>query len=251
MKNKIRKWGNVLYPLLSLGCIIGLWAIVSAVVGIELIIPSIPTTFQKLGGILSSEKFYVAIGNTLWRSLLSFGIGAVAAMLLSLLSIIDPIKKLLSPIVKITRSIPTMSVILLAIIWLKPEISPVFVAFLINFPIMYSGFSSAIESVDKEIIEMSKIYNVSVKDRIFLFYLPSVAPASFDCMQSSLSLTVKIVISAEVLAQTRNSLGVLMQLSRAYLETAELIAYTITAIVLSYFLELIVYGIKKILVRWK
>ncbi|MBR1624630.1 MAG: ABC transporter permease subunit [Clostridia bacterium] len=251
MKKILKKWQNVLYPLLSLGIIVGLWALLAKIVNIELIIPSLQSTFRQLGRILSAKDFYIALGSTLWRSLASFAIGAFSALGLSLLSLLKPVKKILSPFIKIIRSVPTMSVILLAVIWLKPTVSPIFVAFLINFPIMYSGFLSAMESIDGELISMSKIYNVSLKDRVLSLYLPSVAPAAFDCMQSSISLTVKIIISAEVLAQTRNSLGIMMQISRAYLETAELIAYTITAIVLSYLLELVVFGIKKAVVRWK
>jgi ABC-type nitrate/sulfonate/bicarbonate transport system permease component len=116
---------------------------------------------------------------------------------------------------------------------------------------MYSGFFSAITGVDKELIEMSRTYKVPIKNRIFQLYLPQIMPSALDNMQSSISFTVKVIISAEVIAQTRTSMGIMMQLARGYLETAELLAWTLAAIALSYLLELVVYGIKKLVVRWK
>lgn len=116
---------------------------------------------------------------------------------------------------------------------------------------MYSGFYSAFSEVDKDLVAMSKVYGVKIKERLFGLYLPAIAPSAFDCMQSAVGLTVKIVISAEVIAQTRYSMGIAMQMARGYLETAELLAWTLAAVILSYLLELVVFIIKKALVRWK
>ncbi len=251
MKKFLAKFGGVIYPLVAICLLIAVWEIFAAVVNIELIIPDVKTTFSHLFALLGQKTFYKAVGNTLLRSLISFALAAVFAMALSLLSLIDAVKKLLSPIIKVMRSIPTMSIILLTVIWLKPSTSPILITFLIIFPIMYSGFFSAITGVDRELIEMSKIYKVPIKNRIFQLYLPQIMPSALDNMQSSISFTVKVIISAEVIAQTRNSMGIMMQLARGYLETAELLAWTLAAIALSYLLELVVYGIKKIVVRWK
>ncbi len=251
MKKFLAKFGGVIYPLVSICLLIAVWEIFAAAVNIELIIPDVKTTFSHLFALFGQKTFYKAVGNTLLRSIISFALAAVFAMALSLLSLIDPIKKLLSPIIKVMRSIPTMSIILLTVIWLKPSTSPILITFLIIFPIMYSGFFSAITGVDKELIEMSKTYKVPIKNRIFQLYLPQIMPSALDNMQSSISFTVKVIISAEVIAQTRNSMGIMMQLARGYLETAELLAWTLAAIALSYLSELVVYGIKKIVVRWK
>lgn len=242
---------NIIYPLAALGLLIAIWAISAAAVGKEIIIPSIGSTFKELWALIKTADFYRAVGNTLLRTLASFAIAVVCALIIGLLSVFNPIERLFSPIIKIVRAVPTMSVILLTVIWMNPKTSPIFIAFLINFPILYSGLFSAIKSVDKNLIEVSVAYGVSKKDIVKSLYLPSVAPAAFDCMQSSLGLTIKIIISAEVIAQTKNSMGLMMQFSRAYLETAQLLAWTLAAIILSYALELIVFAIKKSVVRWK
>jgi ABC-type nitrate/sulfonate/bicarbonate transport system permease component len=86
---------------------------------------------------------------------------------------------------------------------------------------------------------------------VFSLYLPNIAPAFFDSIRSTLSFNVKIIISAEVLAQTRKSMGIMMQISKSRLETADLLAWTLAAIVLSYLLEIVIYAIKTAVVRWQ
>lgn len=243
---------NILYPLLSLLMIILLWFIAAKAVNIELIIPSIKSTFTMLFKLFAQKNFYKSVAGTLYRTLISFSISLTAALILAVASVFaKPVYKLLSPMITVARAIPTMSVILLTIVWLKPDTSPLLVAFLIIFPIMYSNFYTAIISIDRDLTQMSKAYKVSNKDMIFSLYLPSIAPNFFDIVRSSISLSVKLIISAEVLAQTKNSMGVMMQIAKSQLDTANLLAWTIIAILLSYLLEFIVYLIKKSIVRWQ
>lgn len=251
MKKTLTKYGGIIFPILALCLLVAVWDIFAVAVNIELIIPGVGVTFSKLFALLGQASFYRAVGNTLLRSIISFLLGAVFAMTLSFASLNGVVKNLLSPIIKIMRSIPTMSIILLTVVWLKPTTSPILIAFLINFPIMYSGFYSAISGVDKELVEMSRAYKVPLKKRIFSLYLPQILPSALDNMQSTASFTVKVVISAEVIAQTRYSMGIMMQQARGYLETAELLAWTIVAIALSYLVELSIWAVKKLTVRWK
>jgi NitT/TauT family transport system permease protein len=222
------------------------------IVDIELIIPSISSTFKGLFALCIKKDFYIAILGTLYRTILSFLLAFVMAIILAVLSAFLPfIYKLLSPIVTIIRAIPTMSLILLTIIWLNSNTSPLLVGFVIVFPIMYGSFYTSITSIDNELIQMSKAYNVKKNDMIFSLYLPNIAPSFFDSLRSTISLNVKIIISAEVLAQTRESMGVMMQISKAQLDTANLLAWTLVAIVLSYLLESLVYFIKRLTIRWE
>ncbi len=243
---------NLLMPILSLCTIVILWAVTAKAVGLEILVPSISSTFKGLGKLLGSADFYVAVGWTLGRSLLAFCIAFTCGMLLAIVASLSPyIKRFLSPIVVLLRVIPTMSIILLAIIWLTSAQTPILVAFVIIFPLIYGGYLSAIESVDSGLVEMAKIYKVPLSKRIFSLYIPMTAMSLMNVVQSTIGLTLKLVIAAEVLAQTKQSIGLNMQLANLYLETPTLIAWTIVAIVLGGILESIVIVIKKIYQRSK
>jgi len=253
MKKALPRYiSNIIFPMLSLGLMLLFWYLLSVKVNSELLVPSIKSTFLSLLGLLKKETFWFAISYTLWRGIRSFLYATILAFLLSVIAFkIDIFRKLINPVITFLRAIPTMSVILLTLIWLDSDKAPMLIAFLITFPMLYSVFLSAFDSVDTKLILMSKVYGVRKKDTLLYLYLPSVAPVSFSGMQSAVSLNLKVIIASEVLAQTRKSIGIYMQRDMAYFETAELLAWTLSAIILSYLLELVIILIKKLLVRWK
>ena len=62
---------------------------------------------------------------------------------------------------------------------------------------------------------------------------------------------MKVMIASEVLAQTFDSMGVNMQISRIYLDTAQLMGWTLAAIIMSFALEGAVSLLRRVTVRWK
>ncbi|HHT83396.1 MAG: ABC transporter permease [Christensenellales bacterium] len=249
---KLKNYLNLLYPLIALAVFFAVWLIAAEIIKIEVILPHPAQAFKQLLLLVKTMDFWTAIGHTLLRTFISFFISMSLALLLAALSsLFKPVYFLLSPLVIISRAVPTMSVILLSLIWFTSDITPMFIAFLIVFPMLYAGFYSAINNIDKDLIEMSKLYKVSKRIIVTKFYIPYIMPSFFDSVRSAISLNVKLIIAAEVLSQTRHSMGVMMQISKQYLDTASLIAWTIAAIVLSYLLEIAVAVLKKLCVRWK
>lgn len=248
----IKKYLNIFSPLLSLAIFIAVWQIVAEIVDIEIILPTPIEALKQLAALAVSKEFWTAVSGTLGRAMLSFAISMGAALALAALStFFKPISRLLSPLVIITRAMPTMSVILLSLIWFTSQITPLFIAFLIIFPTLFTAFYSSFTEIDGDLIEMAKVYKVGWRQKLTKLYLPAIYPSFFDAVRSAVSLNIKLVIAAEVLAYTKESMGVMMQFSKAYLETASLFAWTIAAVALSYLLEMLVALIKKSVVRWK
>ena len=246
------RFKNLFFPLAAFALILAVWAIAAAAADLPLILPAPKETFVSFWGILGNAGYWQAVGLTLFRALRSFlyavALGAVLAVIAAFSEVTE---KLLDPIVSVLRSVPTMSIILIAILWLGSKIAPVLIAFLITFPLLYQGFLDALKSVDRGILEMADVYHVSRKDKILRIYLPAVSEGALSVMKSTVSLSLKIIIASEVMAQTRQSIGLYMQRAMVTFETAELIAWTVIAVVFSYLLELIVGMIKKAVVRWK
>lgn len=252
MKNKAKKYLNIIYPVLTLAVFIAAWYIASAAIGIEMILPSPGVCLKQLGVLLTTSEFWTAVSGTLSRASVSFVISMGAALVLAVISaFVRPVGRLLSPLVVIARAMPTMSVILLSLIWFNAQITPMFIAFLIIFPTLFASFFSSFTNIDAHLVEMAAVYGVGRVQKFTQMYLPLIFPSFFDTIKAAVSLNIKLVIAAEVLAYTKNSMGIMMQFSKAYLETATLFAWTIAAIILSYLLELAVAAVKKLVVRWK
>lgn len=241
-----------LTPFASVALFIAVWAGASAAVGAEIILPAPGAVFGDFWALLSDAGFWAAAGGTLMRTLVSFSISLGLALVLSVVAFLVPaVEKALSPLVTIARALPTMSIILLSLIWLTSRTSPILIACLIIFPLLYAGFYSALKSIDPALLDMAKLYRTRKKDVIFRLFIPNIAPSALDAVRSGISLNMKVLIAAEVLAQTAKSMGLEMQIARMFLDTANLLAWTAAAILLSYALEFLVGMLKKILIRWR
>jgi NitT/TauT family transport system permease protein len=254
MDNRIRYKKLLLdaAPFASVALFLAVWAGASAAIGAEIILPAPRTVFSDFSALLSDAEFWRAIGGTLMRTLVSFSISFGLALLLSVVAFLVPAaEKALSPLVTIARATPTMSIILLSLIWLTSATSPILIACLIIFPLLYSDFCSALKSIDPALLNMARLYRVRKADIVLRLFIPGIAPSALDAMRSGISLNMKVLIAAEVLAQTAESIGLKMQIARMFLDTADLLAWTAAAILLSYALEFIMGGLKKILIRWR
>lgn len=228
------------------------WWIAALAIDASLILPSPSESLRAFFAYFREASFWRAIGNTMWRSLYSFVFSFVAAIVLALLAKrYRYARKLIDPFVAFIRSVPTMSVILILIIWLNPKIAPAVVAIIVIFPTLYSSFVAAVEAVDPKLVAMSAVYHVSKKDRIIKLYLPNMTPGLFEGSASGFSLNIKLVIAAEALAHTTASIGSMMNFSQALLETQELFALTIAAVLLSVLCEWAIRLVAKAVIRWK
>ncbi len=248
----VGRFKNLIFPIAAFALILAVWAIAAYAADLPLILPAPKDTFASFWGILGSAVYWQAVGLTVFRALRSFLYAVVLGAVLAVIAAFsEVVEKLLDPVVSVLRSVPTMSIILIAILWLGSKTAPVLIAFLITFPLLYQGFLDALKSVDRGILEMADVYKVGKKDKIFRIYLPAVSEGALSVMKSTVSLSLKIIIASEVMAQTRQSIGLYMQKAMVTFETAELIAWTVVAVVFSYLLEIAVGTIKKAVVRWK
>ncbi len=238
---------NVLYPLLAMGIVLAVWAIWASVSNNPLTLP-MPDVVLKRFFTLGAEKgFWVSIGWTLLRTIGCFAISFLLALLFGAIGgMFKPFNKVLSPIVSFLRAAPTVAVIYILYAFMKNEWMAIMVGFLIAFPIMYSAFYSAIVGVDKDLIEMAKVYKISPKNKVISIYLPSITPTLFDTSKSTLSLTLKVIIAAEILTSVAKSIGGKVQSAYAAFEVDYLLAWTLVAIVFSFVLEGIVAVLKKL-----
>ena len=252
MRNKkLYRILNYTLPIMTVVLIVVVYAIISKVVNVELIAPSVGKTFKEFFAILGKGYFYKAVGGTLLRALISYILSFLLALVLAILTkFCAPLRRAFSPIVALVRVLPTMSLILLALIWFNSFQSTVLVAFFVIFPMLYTGFCDAIESVDKDLIEMARVYSVDKKRLVAKLYIPEALPSVFTSIKSSIGLNLKIIISAEVIAQTVDSMGLYMQLAKINLDTAILLAWTLVAILLGGLIEGVVTLIEKKAVRW-
>ena len=229
-------------PIISVLGIIGALYILSFAMNSDIVAPSPNKIFKEFIALFSTKNFIKSVGNTVWRSISSFSIAFAVALACGILAYLNEIvERLLYPITVILRAMPTMAIILLCLIWLRSAKSPVAIAFIVVFPMLYSSILGALKSQDKDLLEMAKVYKVKKGTLFFKLILPQVVSALIPQLISTFSFNIKLVIAGEALAGTRLSLGFLMDGAKASFETARLLALAVVAIILSFIAE---FGLK-------
>jgi NitT/TauT family transport system permease protein len=215
-----------------------LWVVVHAVAGNDYLVPSLGETLQAAGALLGSPSFWTAFFSTFLRALQAFTIALCLAVPLAIISGMVPVfQKFINLIVSILRSLPVLAILLLLLVWSTPAFAPVVVAVLALFPLLYTSLSAAIAGVDRELVEMCNVFHVPKMRRIRKMYLPAVAPYFLREGAGAIAFALKLVVSAEVMANTYKSLGGLMQESKIYTDMPRLFALTLLIVCLGALLE--------------
>lgn len=252
MKKIDFKKANFIYSLASLLIMLLVWIIFAVSVKNEYLVPSFTETVKAFFACFSSALFYRSILATLLRVLLAFLISFLFAFICSCLSFVfKPFSSFIKPIISVIRTLPTMAVLLLVLVWFSPKNAPVFLCFLVLFPMIYLQFIAGFNSIDKGLIDASKVFNMTKKEKLTKIYIPLIFPYVFSHIGGNLSFAIKLTVSAEVMAYTHISLGGLINTANIYLQTAEVLALTIFAIIIGLIIEGVFSIISTKIFKWR
>ena len=241
-RNKLLK--KIIFVIISAVFWTALWDFLSYNVGKELLLPSPAVTFKRLIELSKTKLFWEATATSLSNTLTGFFYGVFAGTVLAVITaLLKGADVLLSPINVISRATPVASFIILALVWIENTEVPSFIAFLMVTPIVWNSLKTAILKVPSDLKEMARCYRIPIIKRIFHLYIPSVLPQYITALVTSMGLSWKAGIAAEVLCRPDGSIGDLIYESKLYLETADLFAYTATVIILSIIIEAIFKGV--------
>lgn len=186
--------------------------------------------------------FYIATGHTLLRCLIAFAISVILGVGLGILAGLKPsFAELLRPFVHLVKAAPTMALTLLILVWFRQKATPVVIATMLVFPILYSTVSSAVQATDKGLLEMASVYQLRTKDKLKCIYVPHILPLLVDNAATAFSMCIKATISAEILALVPQSMGSSMKFAKdGIIEGAGLLfAWLLMAILLSVLVEVL------------
>ncbi|MBR5388492.1 MAG: ABC transporter permease subunit [Clostridia bacterium] len=235
---KTEKVLNFALPLITVGIIIALWAAAASAADNEYVLPTVSATFKKAFELFKSAKFYSAFFSTLIRCVVAFLLSYALAFAAAYFSYKSKYaERALSPFIAIVRTLPTIAVVLLLTVWVNSKVAPVIVTMLVVFPTLFDNLYSALCGIDKDIGEMCKVFGVKKKDRLFKVVIPEIAPEFIRAAGAGLSLNIKLMVAAEVLSQTANSMGYLLNTAKIYFEISTMIALVLFTVAVGLIVE--------------
>jgi len=211
------------------------WQLLSWQMAQPQLIPSFPDLIRALFRLVYSPGFLVSIGTTCLRAcaglLLSLAAASITAFLLNRS---EAIRFLFMPWLSLLRSVPVISFILLALIFLNPEMIPLLIAFLTMYPLLTENLLKGLMNRRDSWKMLARQFHLNAWNRLFQINYPQLRPYLFSGLASAVGFGWRAIIMGEVLSQCVDGIGKRMKEAQVFIDVPELIAWTLVAIVLSW-----------------
>lgn len=187
---------------------------------------------------VTAPGFLITILYSLARIGLGFFLALFAGLLFGAVNCrFTILEELLAPVIQTLKSIPVASFVVLLLIWFGSGRLSFFISFLIVFPNVYVNTIAGLKSADAKLLEMAEVFGMGRWNRFFYIYRPALMPYLISCLKISLGMSWKSGVAAEVIGLPDHSLGERLYMSKIYLDTAGLFAWTLTIVLVSFLFE--------------
>lgn len=211
------------------------WQLLSWQMAQPQLIPSFPDLIRALLRLVYSPGFLVSIGTTCLRACVGLLLSLAAASITAfLLNRSEAIRFLFMPWLSLLRSVPVISFILLALIFLNPEMIPLLIAFLTMYPLLTENLLKGLMNRRDSWKMLARQFHLNAWNRLFQIYYPQLKSYLFSGLASAVGFGWRAIIMGEVLSQCVDGIGKRMKEAQVFIDVPELIAWTLVAIVLSW-----------------
>lgn len=201
---------------------------------------------------LARPDFFLIVFHSMTRIGLGFFLAFFAGMILGGAAYrLSWVEELLSPVMTALKSVPVASFVVLLLIWFGAGRLSFLISFLIVFPHVYGNTIAGLRSTDEKLLEMARVFGIGRGKRLFYIYRPALAPYLDSCLKFSLGMSWKSGVAAELIGLPESSLGERLYMSKIYLDTAGLFAWTLTIVLCSFLFEKAVLGAFRQFARWR
>lgn len=210
------------------------WQLAAVLVDNRLLLVGPVQVAGRLWVLVRTEAFWSAVGFTFSRITLGFLLAFCLALALAILSARFPLAEtLIHPYMAAVKTVPVASFIVIALLWLSGRRLSIFISFLMVLPVLYSNLLQGIRAAERKLLEMARVFHMSLLSRIRCIYLPALEPYCLSACRSALGLCWKAGVAAEVIGVCSGSVGGMLYDAKVYLEIGDLFAWTLVIVLIS------------------
>ncbi|MFA6647029.1 MAG: ABC transporter permease subunit [Candidatus Izemoplasmatales bacterium] len=236
--------------VLSIFTLFLVWILLDIIVDNSLLLPNPLEVLKSLLKIITDSKSLFAIFSTIFRLIISLVIAFFLGFILGVLAGVNEKAAIfMNPMVTVLRTIPVISITVIVLIVLGFELTPYFITFLMLFPLIYQGVYGGIKSIDQELVDVYRLEDNRLFSRIIHCYIPLIRNNIETSILQSLGLGIKVIVMAEYLGQTQNSIGNNLYLAKINIEYSEVFAWTILLIFFALLFEFLISRTRKIIIK--
>ena len=221
-----RDWRDVAYPSLVIGALVAAWQ-AAAMLGwlrpIQFPPPSkLFTSFVELmtDGYPEGIRLSAHLGITVQRIVVGYLIAAALAVPIGLvIGRVRVLDELTDPVIAFARSIATLSLLPLAIVWFGTgEAAKIFLIGYGCFWVLLTNVIAAVKNVDPVLIRAARTMDVEGVALFWRVALPAALPRIFAGARIALGVGFMVIVGAEMIG-TIHGLGALIMEARTFYRT--------------------------------
>lgn len=217
---------------------LAVWSGLALLVDNKILLASPLETAGALLSLMGKAGFYNSVGRSFLRIAVGFLAGFGMGLCLAVSGRRYPwLEEFLSPAMHLLKAIPVASFVVLLLIWWGSSFLAVAVCFLVVLPIIYLNILEGLKSADGRLLEMAQVFRIPLRDRLLYIYRPALQPFLSSALKISLGMCWKSGVAAEVIGVPDHSIGEKLYMSKIYLNTADVLAWTIVIITVSALFE--------------
>lgn len=222
------------HKVLAVAVALVVWQIAAMCIHQKVLLVTPVEVLWRLGTIWKEPHFWTIIWFTFYHIAGGFVLGAILGIgLAAVANRFRIVEALLWPWMATIKSVPVASFVVICLIWLSAQHLSVFISFLIVLPVMYQNVLTGLRSVNRGMEEMASVYGMSVRKKLRYITLPQLAPFLISGFTITTGMAWKAGVAAEIIGTPGGSVGQQLYLAKIYLDTDDLLAWTVIIVAIS------------------
>lgn len=210
------------------------WEIAALLIHQRILLVTPVAVARRLCTIWRVEGFARAIWFSFYHIAGGFLLGLILGFLLAYLAAKHPVvETLLWPWMAMIKSVPVASFVVICLIWLSARNLSVFISFLIVIPIIYQNVLEGLRAENREMQEVATVFQLPWRKRFRYIELPKIRPFLLSACRVTTGMAWKAGIAAEIIGVPNGSIGKMLYTAKIYLDTDDLLAWTVIIVVIS------------------
>jgi NitT/TauT family transport system permease protein len=222
--------GRLVPPLLAVLSVVAVWWLLYLIY--PRLLPSPVSTVREAVRLVSDGTFFFHM----YQSLRRVFVGFIVAMFFSVgvgiyMGTVVMGERFFQPLVVLGLTIPGLMWALIAVMLFGiNEWSPYFAVTVTIFPMLVINIWAGVKALDKELIDMSRVFHFTPWMKIAQVIIPQLVPNIFAATRYGLGLAWKVVVVVEMFG-TSNGVGYQVMKSYQVFNMEGVIAWTLTFVV--------------------
>ncbi len=225
-----------------------IWQLCSQWLNMTLVLPGPVDVWKALKDLLTDKTtlgvVLLSTVNIMTGFILAMLVGCIAGIAGGKFVVID---ELLSPVIFLCKTLPMASFIILILIIAGSKKVSAVTAFIVTIPIIYNSAKTGVLRTDQKLLSMARVFHIRWYNTWHYIYGKSILKEQKSGCKIAVGMAFKAGISAEVIGIAKKSIGEAMYLSKLYIATDELIAWSLLVVLTGLIMEFAVLQLLRLL----